>query len=104
MQLNTASFYGKIAPFESACIHANQRVLHNGNRVFCCYKSQINHDIMQLYMQMCPLHAADGLVLMQAKSLHVLSRLHFDQAGWCNRVLLFFLVHPFMVVYNMLLF
>ena len=74
MQLNTVSFYGEIERFEEVYIHASHRVWHNGNQGFCCDKSQINHDITQPYMLPHPLHAADGLVLMQSMRLRSLQR------------------------------
>ena len=37
---------------------------HNGWPLFYCDKSQINHDITQLYMLPFPLHGGDGIVLI----------------------------------------
>ena len=34
MRLNTASFYGKIEPFEYICVHISHHVWHNRNHVF----------------------------------------------------------------------
>ena len=63
--------YGKIEPFEAVCVHP-ATMLHNGNTLFCYDKSQINCNIMQPYLLLCPQHAGDGLVLMPSTFLRSL--------------------------------
>ena len=86
MQLNTASFYGNIETFEAVCIHSATMFDTTQTPCFAVI-NQINHDITQLCMLPHPLHAGDGLVLMQC----AVFEFHCDQCNW----LLFFLSTAF---------
>ena len=65
MQLNTASFYGKIEPFEAICVYLPPCFDITDHPCIAAKKSQINCDVTQQYIFQRPLHAGAGLVFRQ---------------------------------------
>ena len=89
-RLNTASFYEKIKPFEDSCIHASHHVWHNRNHVYCCDENA-NQPWHNTTVHATAFTACRRWLIFNAVHTSAWSaKVHHNQLGLCNRVLLVF--------------